>query len=152
MARQVSGPNDHPCSTTFLQLYKTLSVYSILKPPKTGNCKVLDENTPKITINDMKTIFNDITAERTLKLQSLKNKLDLLAKQQTDIDIVFDEDIHNYYKFDAKDCVIYYICWYITKHFTKSITCNVCRTAVIGTVSIHKFYLNELLEFCLFFR
>jgi len=100
----------------------------------------------------MKTIFNNNTAERTLKLQSLKNKLDLLAKQQTEyIDIVFDEDIHNYYKADTKDCVIYYICGYITKHFTKSITCNVCRTAVTGTVSIHKFYLNELLEFYLFF-
>jgi len=47
MARQVSGPND-PCSTTFLQVYKTLSVYSILKPPKTDNCKVLDDNTPTL--------------------------------------------------------------------------------------------------------
>lgn len=79
MARQVSGPNDHPCSTTFLQVYKTLSVYSILKPPKTGNCMILDDTTPKITINDLKTVFNDNIAERTAKLKSLKNKLDLLA-------------------------------------------------------------------------
>lgn len=152
MARQVSGPNDHPCSTTFLQVYKTLSVYSILKPPKTGNCMILDDTTPKITINDLKTVFNDNTAERTAKLKSLKNKLDLLAVQETDIESVFDEQIHNYFKADTKDCVIYYICGYITKHFTKSITCDVCRTAVIGILFKHTFYLNKLLDFCLFFR
>lgn len=79
MARQVSGPNDHPCSTTFLQIYKILSVYSILKAPKTSNCMILDDTSPKITINDLKTVFNDNTAERTSKLNSLKSKLDSLA-------------------------------------------------------------------------
>lgn len=152
MARQVSGPNDHPCSTTFLQIYKALSVYSILKPPKTGNCMILDNTTPKITINDLKTVFNDNTAERTSKLNSLKSKLDSLAVKITDINTVFDEDIHNYYKTDIKYCVIYYICGYITKSFSKSITCDTCRTAVIGTVSIHTFYLNKLLEFFFVFR
>jgi len=115
----------------------------------------LDDRTPKITINDLKTVFNDNTAESTSKLKSLKSKLDLLAVQETDINIVFDEDIHNYYKADTKDYVIYYIymcLWIHPKHFTKSITCDVCRTAVIGYVSIHTFYLNKLLEFCLFFR
>jgi hypothetical protein len=32
---QANGPNDHPITITFLQVYKLLSVYSILKPPKT---------------------------------------------------------------------------------------------------------------------
>lgn len=57
IVRQVSGPNEHPYSSTFLQIYKTLSMYSILKPPNTGNCKILDSGTPKITINDLKTVF-----------------------------------------------------------------------------------------------
>lgn len=112
----------------------------------------MDNNTPKITINDLKTVFNDNTAERTSKFKSLKSKLDLLAVQETDINIVFDEDIHKYLKADTKDCVIYYICGYITKHFTKCITCDICRTTVIGIMSIHTFYLNKLLKFCLFFR
>lgn len=50
---------------------------------------ILDDTTPKITINDLKTMFNGNTAERTTKLKSLKNKLDLLAEQETDIVIVF---------------------------------------------------------------
>ena len=32
------GTNDYPCTPTFLQIYKILSVLSILKPPKLGNC------------------------------------------------------------------------------------------------------------------
>jgi len=66
---------------------------------------ILDDPTPKITINDLKTVFNDNTSN----LKSLKSKLDLLVVQETYINIVFDEDIHNYYKADTKDCVIYYI-------------------------------------------
>lgn len=59
MAREVNGPNDHPCTATFLQVYKMLSVYSMLKPQKTGNCKILDTNTTKISISDLKTVFNN---------------------------------------------------------------------------------------------
>jgi len=40
--RQVNGPNDHPSSTSFMQLYRLLSVYSLVKPPKTGNCTILE--------------------------------------------------------------------------------------------------------------
>ena len=29
--RQVSGPNDHPTTPTFLQLYRMLSVYAVIK-------------------------------------------------------------------------------------------------------------------------
>lgn len=132
IARQVSGPNDHPCSSTFLQIYKTLSVYSILKPPKTGNCKILDSGTPKITIDDLKNVFNNDTTERN-KINLLKQKLDMLVVQETKIDIVFDTSIHSYFKAETKDCVIYYICGYITKNYTKRITCELCRKALIGT-------------------
>lgn len=56
--RQATGPNDHPSTPTFIQVYKMLSLYSVLKPPKTGNCKILDSSPPKITITDIKQIFS----------------------------------------------------------------------------------------------
>ncbi|KAF0734603.1 Transposable element P transposase [Aphis craccivora] len=46
--RQVAGPNDHPSTPTYLQLYRILSVYSLIKPPKTGNCTILEENKSSI--------------------------------------------------------------------------------------------------------
>jgi len=45
--RQTAGPNDHPATPTFLQLYRLLSVYSLVKAPKSGNC-TLSEGTIKI--------------------------------------------------------------------------------------------------------
>lgn len=58
--RQAAGSNDHPSAPTFLQLYKLLSTYSILKPPKSGNCTVNDDSplTPLISISDLKNIYN----------------------------------------------------------------------------------------------
>jgi len=40
-----SGANNDPSTPTFLQVYKLLSVYAILKPPKYGNYSVY-ENIP----------------------------------------------------------------------------------------------------------
>ena len=44
------GTNDHPSTPTFLQIYKILSVFSILKPPKLGNCTLRK----KIWLNQIK--------------------------------------------------------------------------------------------------
>lgn len=39
-ARQAGCENDHPDMPSFLQVYQILTVYSLLKPPKLGNCEV----------------------------------------------------------------------------------------------------------------
>lgn len=112
MARQATGPNDHPTTPTFLQIYKMLSVYSILKPPKTGNCKILEKNTPKITINDLKSIFVIDKVVKSEKLFKLQERLDLIVKEgEWETEDVFENDIHNYctpYKAEVTDCAIYY--------------------------------------------
>lgn len=119
-----------------MQVYR-LSVYSISKPPKTGNCKLLGSGTSKITIDDLKNVFtneyND-TTERTNKINLLKQKLDMLVVQETEIDIVFDKSIHSYFKAETRDCVIYYICGHLTKNYTKRKTCELCRKSLIGTI------------------
>eukprot|EP00102_Acyrthosiphon_pisum_P018686 XP_016655896.1 PREDICTED: uncharacterized protein LOC107882274 [Acyrthosiphon pisum] len=40
--------------------------------------------------------------------------------------------MHNYYKANVEDCVLYYICGYITKNLTKQIKCNDCLTVITG--------------------
>lgn len=40
--RQVVGPNDHPSCPSFLQLYRRLSVFSLIKPLKSGNCMIFE--------------------------------------------------------------------------------------------------------------
>lgn len=136
MTRQATGPNDHPTTPTFLQVYKMLSIYSILKPPKTGNCKILEKNTPKITINDIKSIFVEDSAKKSEKILKLQNKLDsLLTTGELEVEDVFENDIHNYctpYKSQVSDCVIYYISGFVCKHILKHTKCVVCINAVKG--------------------
>ncbi|KAE9544309.1 hypothetical protein AGLY_001488 [Aphis glycines] len=94
-------------------VYKMLSVYLILKPPKTGNCKILEKNTPKITIDDIKSIFVEDSVKKPEKILQLQNKLDnILTIGELEVEDVFENDIHNYctpYKSQVSDCVIYYI-------------------------------------------
>lgn len=73
-------------------------MYSILKSPKTGNCKILDSNTDKITITDLKNIFNEnnFTSQRTEKINILQNRIDSMIEEDTEIDDIFDNNIHNY--------------------------------------------------------
>lgn len=80
-----------PIVATFLQLYKLLSVYSIIKPPKSGNCTILDSTQPKLSIKDIKKVFskND-TSERQLKIDCLKKRLDALVAQEIEVDSVFE--------------------------------------------------------------
>lgn len=97
MTRQATGPNDHPTTPTFLQVYKMLSLYSILKPPKTGNCKILEKNTPKITMDDIKSIFVEDSVNKSEKILKLQNKLDsILTVEELEVEDVFENNIHNY--------------------------------------------------------
>ncbi|KAE9522708.1 hypothetical protein AGLY_016891 [Aphis glycines] len=68
--RQATGPNDHPTTPTFLHLYKILSVYSVLKPPKYGNCTVVNSDISKISLADIRDIFHEKTSERWEKLKN----------------------------------------------------------------------------------
>jgi len=113
MARRATGPNDHPNCPTFLQVYILLSVYSIINPPKSGNCSILDSTTPKLSIKDIKDVFSkNVTSERQLKINNLKKRLDTLVAQDIEVDNIFQADIfkdHDSYKSDTESCMLHYI-------------------------------------------
>lgn len=76
-----SGANDHPATPTFLQVYKLLSIYAVIKPPKYGNCTVdsADPSAHLIKLSDIKQIYTNTTESKIpTALQNLKNKLDNL--------------------------------------------------------------------------
>lgn len=119
-----------PIVATFLQLYKLLSVYSIIKSPKSGNCTILDSTQPNISMNDIKKVFskND-TPISQLKVDCLKKWLDALIAQEIKVDSVLEVNNfndHDYYKSDTESCILYYICGYVTRHINKYIKCSDC--------------------------
>lgn len=129
MVRQATGPNDHPTTPTFLQVYKILSAYSILKPPKSGNCTILETETPKITMNDIKNVFNADESVRCTKIKKLAGTLDSIVDSGLwEADDIFD---HNYCKTSVKECVTYYICGYVSRKLSNHTKCNICKMAIL---------------------
>ncbi|KAF0754580.1 Uncharacterized protein FWK35_00007381, partial [Aphis craccivora] len=108
--RQVASPNDHPTTPTFLQLYRMLSVYSIIKSPKSGNCCIIEDNIPVITIADLKNILNnenDINV-RQVKINNLKQKINkIVEKGQRNFEDVFSEHNYSDASSTAFECAVY---------------------------------------------
>lgn len=124
--RQSCGPNDHPSTPTFLHLYKTLSIYSVLKPPKHGNCTVTNTDAPKTSLSDLKEIFNDKSSERFEKINKLKEKLDQLIEVGLWEPCEVLPQINNDTESNIRDCILYYVCGYVTKQILRRKKCSAC--------------------------
>jgi len=116
--------------------------YSVLKPPKTGNCQILDSTTPKITLTYLKELFKSNQSERQQKIEKLKEKIDNIIDEDDECDpldtaVVSIMPDHNYceiQKATAKECVIYYIiCGFMGCQIVlKKTTCLNCVFALKG--------------------
>lgn len=150
MICQSTGPNDAPTTPTFLQVYKILTAYSILKPPKSGNCTILDTSNPKITLNDIKQVFDTDQSIRSIKINELASRLDKIADMGTwEADELLD---HDYCQSPVKDCITYYICGYVSRQILKHTKCNSCKLAIqSGKYYCLGSYLNKILIKCITF-
>lgn len=108
--RQACGPNDHPDCPTFLQLYKLLSMYSIIKPPRRGNCTLDDNDKPKqlITISDLKSLASKPSED---KVQKLRDKINVILEEDEweFEDVMQIHHDHSYTIAPIVDCIIYYV-------------------------------------------
>lgn len=124
--RQASGPNDHPTTPTFLHLYKILSVYSVLKPPKYGNFSVSNSDAPSLSLADLSEIFHDKHNQREDKINKLKNKLDKLIQEGLwePSDILPNCNYNG--ECSMRDCIVYYVCGYVTRKLLRFKKCPKC--------------------------
>ncbi|CAI6374504.1 unnamed protein product [Macrosiphum euphorbiae] len=124
--RMASGANDHPSTPTFLQVYKLLTVYVILKPPKYGNCTVekTDISNNLIKISDIQNIY---TSSETSSLEKLQKKLDGFVNQG---EWEFSDIVeHDYSIAPIIDCLKYYVAGYLSHQITKRSSCIKCKSA-----------------------
>ncbi|XP_066586111.1 uncharacterized protein [Prorops nasuta] len=135
--RQAAGCNDHPTCPTFLQLYKILSFYSLIKPPKYGNCTIIEKDVPPtlISFHELLSAYKDSNEFLTKKhLTDIKIKLDLILKTE---DLEVDDltkslNAHDYSLAPLLDCIIYYTTGYLCKKLmTKYDTCAICKNSII---------------------
>lgn len=143
--RQAAGENDHPTFVTFFQLYRMLSIYKLIKPPKFGNCSLIeDQMKPSITFNDFKTIFGEKkdNSMRMENINKLKERLDgLIITNDWECDEIIEQD---YGMPEVVDCIVYYLTGYVCKRFSKSTICALCKDALIGSGSADEAQLTNL--------
>lgn len=79
-----------------------------MKPPKSGNCQVLDDSPENhiITVSEIKNINNN-TEQQINMVENLKMKFDKIIEEKSweFVDVVE----HDYAKAEIVDCLIYYL-------------------------------------------
>lgn len=119
----------HPATPNFLQLYKILSTFSILKPPTCGNCSIVKQDAPRttlISLSDIKTIYTDPNKKVRIQ-ESIKTRLQsLIEYEEWDFNAVVE---HDYALSEVIDCLIYYSAGIVTKRILQLSKCEVCKNA-----------------------
>ncbi|KAG0424600.1 hypothetical protein HPB47_028195, partial [Ixodes persulcatus] len=72
--RQAAGESDHPDMPTFPQLYRTLSIYTLLKPLKFGNSEAREE-ARILNFSSFKAIFKSEKGGSEQRLADIRAKL-----------------------------------------------------------------------------
>jgi len=111
-----------------------LSVYSVLRPPKTGNYTVIDNEPTKslISFKSMKDTYKN--PEKKSLLETVREKLDFAIKQNDwTVDNVLETSDHDYFLAPVVECIIYYITGYLCKQILCYLKCSICRSAIIQT-------------------
>lgn len=122
--RQAGGQNEHPCLPIFLQLYSILSIYSLVKPHKYGNCQLLPSEEPRLrTLYHLTSAFKDDVPSQS-QLDELKSRLDGFVQNFIECEDVFGcvpaSD-------SITDCLIYNLCKFLCRKLLKNTNCSMCR-------------------------
>ena len=132
------GSNDHPSTTTFLKIYKILTLFSILKPPKSGNCSSSIETEPSVpllSITRIKEIYGTDIKNKSKALNEIKDKLNVVISADADFTDFTNAVDHDYVLPEVIDCLVYYSTGILCKRLQSYIICKVCRAAFLSSVN-----------------
>ncbi|KAK3910133.1 Transposable element P transposase [Frankliniella fusca] len=130
LMRQSCGPNSHPEPRVFVQLFKLLSVYSLVKPIKGSNITGGEMLHSLFSMEDFKSQTN---IERR---KELDNRLDDLVQAGANLDeipnlVQIFED-HNYIEESMDDFALVYVAGYTARKAMKfSNKCSACEKSLI---------------------
>lgn len=134
MMRHCCGSNDHPDSALFIQMYRLVSTYSLVKPVKGSN--VAGDDIVKVLLN-----IKDIKDEKMRRMQWDDQIDSLLDRGRNctalqDAASIIHED-HDYFKCSTSEYVLAYVAGFVVRksqrfvkyrelNSSKQITCQEC--------------------------
>lgn len=138
MMRHCCGSNEHPDSQLFIQMYKLVSTYSLVKPPKDSNITGAELINVLLHIKDIK----DPVERQNQWLDQIETILDRGKNVAVLAEAASELDGHDYSLCTTSDYVLSYVAGYIARkglRFAKfgdskqSKVCEDClKTLVLG--------------------
>ena len=111
MMRHCCGSNDHPDSALFIQMYKLISTYSLVKPPK--GCNVSGGDIIKVLI-DIKDI-----QEVDERQEQWNAQIDTILDKGLNTDVLFEAteimEEHDYFECSTSDYVLAYVSGFVAR-------------------------------------
>lgn len=139
MMRSACGSNDHPDSNVFIQMFRLISTYSLVKPPKGSNVEGSDMLSSLLNVDEIVS-----SEENTRKVRNmLDNILDNKIWFDNDIDISGD---HNYNIMQTSRFVLSYISGYIARKASRFTKCENCLQSLRRSESHEEDELIKLLN------
>ncbi|KAJ3656494.1 hypothetical protein Zmor_015567 [Zophobas morio] len=122
--------NGHPTFITFLQLYRMLTVYKLLKPPKFGNCTQMQENSNannSLSFNDFKNVFETNPECGKNHVEKIKMKIEYILDTDSPINEIDEQLFEDVTTTEIVDNSIYYLAGFVAKKLYNTSKCNICR-------------------------
>lgn len=133
MLRNAAGCEDHPTATMFLQLYKLLSVYSVIRLPKRRVQRAGRDDTNE----DCRVVMIPLPG---VQAQTKRNKTVAVAAECIDSLASFadDEDLDPDCvppapSGSAKDNIVYYVAGFVVRRCKKITSCTACIAQLTST-------------------
>lgn len=131
MIRNSCGSNCHPDPLTFAQMYRLLSVYSLVQPPRGSNIsggEILQTLISQKEVNDI---------EQELK-SSFLSKVDKIVDGEINLDQINELSKgtdHNYLDVQTCDFVKSYVSGYVARRSRKFTTCEACLETLLNVTA-----------------
>lgn len=129
MIRNACGSNSHPDPLRFAQMYRLLSVYSLVKPPRGSNISGGDILQTLISKDDMKDIEEDSP------MKTFISKLDSIVENGVNIDELHrlnESNDHDYVKTETGDFVLAYVSGFVARKAHTFTSCQVCLQTLVN--------------------
>lgn len=135
MMRHCCGSNDHPDSALFIQMYRLVSTYSLIKPPKGSNVEGAEMVQVLLNIKDIKN-----EEQRRTEWEA---QLDAILEKGRNCSVLSDAaqilQDHDYFKCTTSEYVVAYISGFVVrksqrfikfKQGNETITCQKCLSTL----------------------
>nr|XP_042910248.1 uncharacterized protein LOC122271815 [Parasteatoda tepidariorum] len=129
--RNACGSNDHPNSAIFLQVYRLIGTYSLIKPPKGSN----------VSGSEMLNMLLDcsINNSENDKKMVLFSKLDEIIENSVDLvevpSLLENVTDHTYNAINSNEVIIGYFSGYVARRAAKFSSCTFCLTSLVAAKS-----------------